>query len=836
MGTPAYMSPEQAQGDLERLGPRSDVYSLGATLYSVLTGKPPFQGDKVAAVLAAVQKGEFSPPRQLEASIDKALEAICLKAMALQPEDRYETARALAEDIELWLGDAAVAAYPERPIERLGRWLRRHRTWTFAAAAGLISISLAATVAATLIEGGRRREEVARKEAQSNFDMAQTAVEDYLTSVSQNTLLKYQNSVDIRSLRQDLLKSALTYYQRFVSQRNDDPNLRRQLANAYFRVGEITLEIDSRTEAIEAFRKARVIWESLAAGDPKNHEFAARVAACGLAIGQQRSALGDLKGAMASLQEARTILEPLAARHLDPANDRARLADCYSEIGAIQGKLESGDQGLEILQKARAIQQELCDRHPGENSYRQKLAEFINVLGYVYTQRRAYVDAIRCFEEAQGICQSLLDQASSGPKPVKLLNMLALTHYNICTAHIQNLRYDKALESLEKSLVYRARLAAAHPSVTNFQEHIGETYEVMADIQHRAHRDAEAFASLRAAIDILEKVVQSHPDEARLHRSLGRSLNALGWLHDEQRQNLQALPAFERAVKEQERAIALSPDDSEYKALRINHLDNLGEQYIDLGQVDRGLPYYRQAIEMRRQLLAAHPERRAYLLDLAEGLSTLGNIERHAGDAAARGSCSAEAVGVLERTESGTPGDGVREARLGAALVQEASALADQGEPEKACQLLERAVTTLSEGAESSTTEALRREWQSVAHWELARVLRVLKNSAEADRVDSQRVALWQDRPAALLAALALKQTTGAALIGYGKTPVPPPALSVRGLDLDQAAANLKLAVARGFRDRPMIESHPDSQLLLSREDVKALITAMAAPERPSGK
>ena len=340
MGTPAYMSPEQAQGALERLGPRSDVYSLGGTLYSALTGKPPFQGDKVAAVLAAVQKGDFSPPRKLEPSIDKALEAICLKAMALQPEDRYETARALAEEIELWLGDAAVAAYPERPFERLGRWLRQHRTWTFAAAACLIGISLAATVAATLIEGGRRREESARKEAQSNFNMAQTAVEDYLTSVSQNTLLKYQNSVDIRSLRQDLLKSALTYYQRFVSQRNDDPNLRRQLANAYFRVGEITLEIDSRTEAMEAFRKAQVIWQSLAAGDPKNHELAARVAHCGLAIGKQRAALGDLKGAMASLQEARTMLEPLAARKRSTLrDDRARLADCYSEIGAIQGRL-----------------------------------------------------------------------------------------------------------------------------------------------------------------------------------------------------------------------------------------------------------------------------------------------------------------------------------------------------------------------------------------------------------------------------------------------------------------------------------------------------------------
>ena len=75
-----------------------------------------------------------------------------------------------------------------------------------------------------------------------------------------------------------------------------------------------------------------------------------------------------------------------------------------------------------------------------------------------------------------------------------------------------------------------------------------------------------------------------------------------------------------------------------------------------------------------------------------------------------------------------------------------------------------------------------------------------------------------------------------AALIGYGKTPVSPMGVSVRGLDLDQAAANLKLAVARGFRDLAVVKSHPDAELLLSREDLKPLISEIAAPERSSGK
>ena len=85
------MSPEQAEG-LDRLGPRSDVYSLGATLYCLSTGRPPYTGDDAGTILRAVQRGEFGRPR-IDPTIDPALEAVCLKAMALEPEERYGSPR-----------------------------------------------------------------------------------------------------------------------------------------------------------------------------------------------------------------------------------------------------------------------------------------------------------------------------------------------------------------------------------------------------------------------------------------------------------------------------------------------------------------------------------------------------------------------------------------------------------------------------------------------------------------------------------------------------------------------------------------------------------------------
>ena len=118
LGTPAYMSPEQAAGEVAKLGPRSDVYSLGATLYCLLTGMPPFAEDDVGRILQGVQQGKYAPPRKLDRSIPPALEAVCLKAMALKPADRYGSPRALADDIERWMADEPVSARREPAAER----------------------------------------------------------------------------------------------------------------------------------------------------------------------------------------------------------------------------------------------------------------------------------------------------------------------------------------------------------------------------------------------------------------------------------------------------------------------------------------------------------------------------------------------------------------------------------------------------------------------------------------------------------------------------------------------------------------------------------------------
>jgi len=174
LGTPQFMAPEQAAGRLDELGPSSDVYSLGATLYCLLTGKAPFEGPDVGIILQRVQSGRFPAPRVVKRQVPPGLEAICLKAMALKSQDRYSSPRALADDIEHWLADEPVAAYHEPLWARVARWIRHHQTLVSASTAAVVVAIIGGGVAAFLWERqhARQQAEQAHRDSQTRQAVA----------------------------------------------------------------------------------------------------------------------------------------------------------------------------------------------------------------------------------------------------------------------------------------------------------------------------------------------------------------------------------------------------------------------------------------------------------------------------------------------------------------------------------------------------------------------------------------------------------------------------------------------------------------------------------------
>jgi eukaryotic-like serine/threonine-protein kinase len=193
-GTPVFMSPEQASGSLD-LSPASDIYALGVTLYKILTGQLPFGGQDC---LSRVRRGDFARPTQVNRRLSKALEAVCLKAMSLLPQDRYPTALELAKDVENYLADVPVSVYREPAARKLARWARRHRNWAQTLCGGLVLLTVAGIVASVWLGRQAHLESELRAETevarQSEYELRKRG----LQVSAQFAARMLANQIDIR--------------------------------------------------------------------------------------------------------------------------------------------------------------------------------------------------------------------------------------------------------------------------------------------------------------------------------------------------------------------------------------------------------------------------------------------------------------------------------------------------------------------------------------------------------------------------------------------------------------------------------------------------------------
>ncbi len=206
VGTPAYMSPEQAAGRLEQIGKASDVYSLGATLHALLTGRAPYAGLELAEVYRRVEAGEVPRPRDISPWVAPALEAVCLKAMAHNPEDRYLGPRALADDLERWIADEPVTAWKEPISRRLRRWADRNRTLVTGAASLLLTAVVALGIATVVINDARLKESQAVEKQKEATAQAKAAESQARSAEGQARAAEIRASDEARKAREEAAK------------------------------------------------------------------------------------------------------------------------------------------------------------------------------------------------------------------------------------------------------------------------------------------------------------------------------------------------------------------------------------------------------------------------------------------------------------------------------------------------------------------------------------------------------------------------------------------------------------------------------------------------------
>lgn len=563
IGTPSYMSPEQAAGRLDALGPASDVYSLGATLYAILTGKAPIEGRDLGEVLQRVQRGDYLRPRALSKEISPALEAVCLKALALEPADRYPSARELASDIEKWLADEPVSAFRESPLRRLGRWSRRHRAWVQAGGVALALITCVSIAAVVLINASRIEAQHQRGVADGERAKAvQLAAQEKAARIRAIQLAKENEQIALDKTR-------------LASEEHKQRQMADQLAKDNEKLAQ-----DERLEADKARKLSEFLIGTFQASDP-------------VGLG---GATFFIPHANSEKLTARQILDRGGERvKADPELAKFPLAKAavMNAIGDVYRQLGLWEQAEPLLSEALTIRRAaLPSEHP-------EVAESCHNLAYYYHERGDFDKANKLYREALGIRQKIPGKEGK--------QLTALTVHNLAWM------LGNEHKSAEAEKLFREVLAIR-------RELYGDLHrDVVFSKLGIAFTLIEQGKSLQATPLVLEAKNELLKLEGNQHLSDAVTAFALGVIY---RQTLGARAAqgqLEQAYKSANSG--LGPDSIYVGLARYELAANLDA----LGRIDEAEEHYRACLKIaREQVQLQHPRLHVLINSLSRLLQRRG--------------------------------------------------------------------------------------------------------------------------------------------------------------------------------------------------------------------
>jgi serine/threonine protein kinase/tetratricopeptide (TPR) repeat protein len=574
VGTVRYMSPEQLRCKPGLVDQRTDIYSLGATLYELATLRAAFPTDNPQELMRQIEGAEPASPRRIDRFIPKDLETIILKAMSKLREDRYTTAADMAADLRRFLaGRPALARRPTR-LERACRWAQRH-TRLVAASTTMAALLLGSlTIGMLLLARQKDRTERALLEARENFDRAEENLQQACQVVDlfcTRVAGQLADAPGFQPLRQELLNSALGYYRDFIDQAADNAEVHTELARAYFRVGEISEQLSDEAKAIEAYRDARQRFAALATGS-SDPTVEADLALCDNNLGLLLARLENAADARAAYSQAIQRQQRLLAQHPALLRVRAELATSYNNLGLLNSQHGQRDEAGKWYEQALSLQQAQVERAPRAMQPRSDLAATYNNLGFLYSAsdiERAH-QAYRRAVELQRELVEEFDQAH------RFKSDLALTLNNLGALESRTGASDAAAESYRAAARLQQRLLQSSPLASGYRRDLAVTHNNLGFLHHRLKRYDDALAAFQQARTILSDLVSDHPQRAGYRSSLGGVHNNIGMVQEALGDATEAIDAYQQAIDEQQQALAAQPGSARYREFLSMHYVNLG--------------------------------------------------------------------------------------------------------------------------------------------------------------------------------------------------------------------------------------------------------------------
>ena len=647
LGTPSYMAPEQATGKVHALGPAADVYALGAILYELLTGRPPFLGASPLETLSQVVHSEPVPPRRLQPKIPADVETICLKCLRKEPSRRYGDAEALAEDLRRFQAGEPIRARPVGPAERLWRWCRRQP-----ALAGSLAALLAVLVTGVLsVVGLWLRAERLRGMAEADFRLAQESVDQYATRVSDDLRLRQE---DLRPLRKELLATVVPFYEQLITRHGDKAEVRAERGRAYARLADITGEIEDVVKAGELYEQALAVFTALAGRYPDEPDYRTQLARVRRSLNAVYEQTDRNAQAEAGYREqlklwerlveerpdvegrvevalarfglagvyARTGRIPLAQteyRHalrthaelsrqpvpLSAAHQQAFALLGHHQLGLLLSRIGQPAEAEAQLERALEMQEQLGRASPPVPNYDHNLASIRTDLALAHGAAGRLPQARAELEQVLEIRERLVQQH---PSVLDYVEELSACRRELVRFKASTQQAAALVAEVQKAQALLAALARQQPRITSYQKRLATLHGDLGSLFRTTGRSPEAVVEVKKSLRIWETLAEQHPEVDSYRGKQFRAHGLLGILALETRR-------FDEAEAELREAVALGqplarqyPDISEYQAeLSTCHV-NRGMLYYETGRRPQAETEIRAALTAAAALVGQQPQ------------------------------------------------------------------------------------------------------------------------------------------------------------------------------------------------------------------------------------